>query len=69
MARGMHARGRRVRLPDLFVRPWVRFARFYLLKRGFLLGWKGLVLAFLAAHYVRLKYMKLLLLERGEALE
>jgi glycosyltransferase involved in cell wall biosynthesis len=69
MARGMLARGRRAGLADLCLRPWVRFARFYFLKRGFLLGWKGLVLAFLAAHYVRLKYMKLLLLQRGEALE
>jgi glycosyltransferase involved in cell wall biosynthesis len=67
MARGMLARGRRAGLADLLLRPWVRFARFYFLKRGFLLGWKGLVLAFLAAHYVRLKYMKLLLLQRGEA--
>lgn len=69
MARGMAARGRRAGLADLVVRPWVRFARFYVLKRGFLLGWKGLILAFLAAHYVRLKYMKLLLLTRGERLE
>jgi glycosyltransferase involved in cell wall biosynthesis len=69
MARGMFARGRRTGLAELFVRPWVRFARFYFLKRGFLLGKKGLVLALLAAHYVRLKYMKLLVLERGEALE
>ncbi len=69
MARGMHQRGRRAGLGDLFVRPWVRFARFYLLGRGFLLGWKGLILALLAAHYVRLKYMKLLLLERNETLE
>jgi glycosyltransferase involved in cell wall biosynthesis len=69
MARGMLARGRHAGFTDLFLRPWVRFARFYLLKRGFLLGWKGLVLALLAAHYVRLKYMKLLVLERGEALE
>ncbi len=69
MARGMAARGRRAGIGDLVVRPWVRFARFYFLKRGFLLGWKGLVLAFLAAHYVRLKYMKLLLLSRGERLE
>jgi glycosyltransferase involved in cell wall biosynthesis len=67
MARGMLARGRRAGLADLLLRPWVRFARFYFLKRGFLLGWTGLVLAFLAAHYVRLKYMKLLLLQRGEA--
>jgi len=69
MARGMLARGRKVGLSELFLRPWVRFARFFFLKRGFLLGWKGLVLALLAAHYVRLKYMKLLVLERGEALE
>jgi hypothetical protein len=51
------------------LRPWVRFARFYFLKRGFLLGRKGLILAFLAAHYVRLKYIKLSLLRHGEALE
>jgi len=69
MARGMFARGRRAGLTELILRPWVRFARFYFLRRGFLLGWKGLLLAFLAAHYVRLKYMKLLLLQRGEALE
>jgi hypothetical protein len=47
----------------------VRFLRFYVLKRGFLLGWKGLLLAYLAAHYVRLKYAKLLLLQRGLPLE
>lgn len=69
MARGLFARGRRARVTDLWLRPWVRFARFYVLKRGFLLGWKGLVLALLAGHYVRLKYMKLLVLQRGEALE
>ncbi|HEX6885576.1 MAG TPA: glycosyltransferase family 2 protein [Planctomycetota bacterium] len=69
MARGMLARGRRAGWLDLTLRPWVRFARFYLLKRGFLLGTQGLVLAQLAAHYVRLKYAKLLVLQRGKALE
>jgi len=68
MARGLHARGRRARAFDLLVRPWVRFLRFFVLKRGFLLGRKGLVLALLAGHYVRLKYVKLSVLERGEAL-
>jgi len=68
MARGLHARGRRARTFDLLLRPPVRFLRFYLLKRGFLLGRKGLVLALLAGHYVRLKYVKLALLERGEPL-
>ena len=69
MARGMHERGRRASTVDLVVRPWVRFVRFYFLKAGFLLGWRGLLLAFLAAHYVRLKYAKLRLLEEGVALE
>jgi glycosyltransferase involved in cell wall biosynthesis len=68
MARGLFARGRRTRTLDLLLRPWVRFVRFYVLKRGFLLGRKGLVLALLAGHYVRLKYVKLALLERGEPL-
>jgi len=65
MAERMHAEGRRARVSDLALRPAVRFVRFYLLKGGFLLGWRGLLLAYLAAHYVRLKYAKLLLLQRG----
>ena len=65
MAAGLHARGRRARLSDLVLRPWVRFFRFYLLKAGFLEGWRGLLLAVMAAHYVRLKYAKLLVLERA----
>jgi glycosyltransferase involved in cell wall biosynthesis len=69
MARELFARGRRARPGDLWLRPWARFARFYLLKHGFLMGTQGLVLAQLAAHYVRLKYVKLHLLERGRALE
>ena len=68
MARGLFERGRRASTSDLVLRPWVRFVRFYVLKRGFLLGRKGFVLALLAAHYVRLKYIKLALLERGERL-
>jgi glycosyltransferase involved in cell wall biosynthesis len=69
MARGLHARGSRAGWLDLVVRPWVRFARFYVLKRGFLLGAQGLILAQLAAHYVRLKYAKLHALQAGRPLE
>ena len=43
----------------------MRFFLFYVLKRGFLDGWRGLLMAYLAAHYVRLKYMKLWMLQRG----
>ncbi len=69
MARGLHARGKRAHAGHLVVGPLARFVRFYALQRGFLLGWKGLCLAFLAAHYGRLKYAKLLALQEGLALE
>ena len=57
--------GRRARVSDLVVHPWARFVKFYVLKGGFLDGWRGLLLAYLAAHYVRLKYAKLLALQRA----
>jgi glycosyltransferase involved in cell wall biosynthesis len=69
MAERLHAEGRRARSSDLLLRPAVRFLRFYVLRHSFLLGWKGLLLAYLAAHYVRLKYAKLLLLQSGLPLE
>ncbi len=63
-AKAAHERGRRARIANLLVNPAWRFWRFYLLRAGFLEGWRGLVLAFLAAHYVRLKYAKLMALNR-----
>jgi glycosyltransferase involved in cell wall biosynthesis len=59
MAQGLAQEGRRARLLDLALRPPWRFFRSYLLQGGFLDGWRGLLLASLAAHYVRLKYAKL----------
>jgi hypothetical protein len=64
MADGLYERGRRARLTDLVLRPWVRFFRFYFLRAGFLEGWRGFLLACMAAHYVRLKYAKLLVSQR-----
>ena len=66
MARDLHARGRRVRLSDLLLRPPVRFLRFYVLRLGFLEGWRGLILAILAAYYVFLKYAQLYALVSGQ---
>ncbi len=66
MAEGMHERGRRARLTDVVCRPWFRFVRSYILKAGFLDGWRGLLLAYLAAHYVRMKYAKLLVMQRAD---
>ena len=65
LARGMYQRGKRGGLLNLVVNPVVRFFRYYVLKRGFLDGWHGLVMALLAAYYVSLKYIKLLIIQRA----
>ena len=59
MAEQLRAEGRRARLADLLLRPPLRFLDFYVWRLGCLDGWRGLLLALLAAHYVRLKYAKL----------
>jgi glycosyltransferase involved in cell wall biosynthesis len=64
LADGLAREGRRARLVDLALRPPWRFVRSYLLQGGFLDGWRGLLLASLAAHYVRLKWAKLWLRDR-----
>lgn len=66
MAQGMQDRGLRARPIDLWLHPAVRFFRFYILKLGVLAGWRGFLQACLAAHYVRLKYAKLLELQLRE---
>ena len=60
--------GRRAHLGDLVLRPPWRFFRFYIVERGFLEGWRGFVMACLAAHYVRLRWTKLWLLARESEL-
>lgn len=67
IAEGLHAAGRHARIDQLVLTPWAEFLRFYLLKRGFMDGWRGLLLAYLHAHYVRMKYAKLMALGRGRA--
>ncbi|MBU1701982.1 MAG: glycosyltransferase family 2 protein [Candidatus Eisenbacteria bacterium] len=46
-------------LPDLIFRPPAKFLKAYILKLGFLEGWRGLVVATMGAYYVALKYAKL----------
>lgn len=66
MAEHMHARGRRARLVNILFNPFWRFLRGYLLRLGFLDGWRGLVFAYVEANYVRQKFIKLWLLDRGQ---
>lgn len=65
-AEGMYARGRRASVLDLVTRPAVRFLGFYFLRRGFVGGWRGYLLACLHAHNGLMKYAKLFALERED---
>ena len=52
-------RGERPSLFKVVTRPPARFLRMYLLRAGFLDGWRGLVVAGMGGFYVFLKYAKL----------
>ncbi|MDQ3206644.1 MAG: glycosyltransferase family 2 protein [Pseudomonadota bacterium] len=64
MAEHAHARGRRASLAKLVLAPWWRFWRGYLLRRGFLDGWPGLVYAYVTTDTARQKTIRLWLLQR-----
>src|SRR3989304_3388748 len=57
-AGGWVRQGRHVSPVDFLIRPLGRFLSMYLLHRGFLDGWRGLLLAGLYAHYVFLRTAK-----------
>lgn len=65
MAEALHASGRRGRLAPVILHSWWRFVRGYVLRLGFLDGWRGLTFALVETHYVRQKYLKLYLLSKG----
>ncbi|MGE0041767.1 MAG: glycosyltransferase family 2 protein [Vicinamibacterales bacterium] len=58
-ARQMHEEGRRARWYDVLVRPRLAFVRNYLLRGGFRDGSAGLIVSWMNAQYVGLKYAKL----------
>jgi glycosyltransferase involved in cell wall biosynthesis len=59
MARVLRDKGVRFSWLDLLLRPPARFLRMYVLRRGFLDGGRGFLLATIGAFYVFLKYAKL----------
>lgn len=65
MARALYARGKRCGLPKVLFNPQWRFFRGYVLRLGFLDGWRGLVFHLVEANYVRRKYLGLYFLSRG----
>ncbi|MFO0981521.1 MAG: glycosyltransferase family 2 protein [Planctomycetota bacterium] len=67
MASRRHERGERFAWHKLLLHPLGRFVRMFVLRQGFRDGWRGFLLAVIAAFYVFLKYAKLLALERTAA--
>jgi glycosyltransferase involved in cell wall biosynthesis len=65
MAQAMYERGRRCGLGRVLFNPQWRFVRGYVLRLGFLDGWRGLVFALIEANYVRRKYLGLYVRSRG----
>lgn len=57
-ARNYVERGGRWAVLNMLLHPPFRFARMYLLQRGFLDGWRGLLLCLLSSYSVFLKYAK-----------
>jgi glycosyltransferase involved in cell wall biosynthesis len=65
MAQTLYAHGRRCGLAPVLLNPQWRFLRGYLLRLGWLDGWRGLVFALIEANYVRRKYLGLYMRSRG----
>jgi glycosyltransferase involved in cell wall biosynthesis len=57
---------RRVTFGQMVIRPPWRFLRGYVFKLGFLDGWRGLAIAWMAAFYTFLRYLKAYQAQTGE---
>jgi disulfide bond formation protein DsbB len=65
MAEAKYRRGKRTHLMNVWINPAWRFVRGYILRLGFLDGWRGLMFAIVETHYVHQKYLKLFLKQKG----
>jgi len=65
MAQVMYERGKRGSLRKVWFNPLWRFTRGYILRMGFLDGWRGYAFALVESGYVRQKYLKLYFLSKG----
>jgi glycosyltransferase involved in cell wall biosynthesis len=65
MAQALYDAGKRCGLLKVVVNPQWRFVRGYVLRLGFLDGWRGLVFALVESGYVRRKYLGLYMRSRG----
>ncbi len=65
-ARAYHERGKRGSIWRLLFKPFFRFFAEYFIKRGFLDGFYGFIIARTSSYYVFLREVKLLAIERGD---
>lgn len=65
MGQALYESGKRCGLAKVLLNPQWRFLRGYLLRLGFLDGWRGLVFALVESSYVRRKYLSLYIRSRG----
>ena len=65
MAEEAFAKHKRTGLAQIVLSPAFRFLKGYVFRGGFLDGWRGLVYALLRVEYVRRKYLKQYLLQKG----
>ncbi|HZT01797.1 MAG TPA: glycosyltransferase family 2 protein [Steroidobacteraceae bacterium] len=65
MGQALYESGKRCGLAKVLLNPLWRFVRGYLLRLGFLDGWRGLVFALVESSYVRRKYLSLYVRSRG----
>jgi glycosyltransferase involved in cell wall biosynthesis len=63
-AKGFHEEGKKFNLILLLFRPWIRFFEMYIIKKGFLDGLPGFIIAVITSYYVFLKYAKLWEIEK-----
>jgi succinate dehydrogenase hydrophobic anchor subunit len=61
----MHAAGRHAHLHNLVLNPFWRFLRGYVLRAGFMDGWRGFLFACMEADYVREKFARLWLMQHA----
>lgn len=68
-AKAMHNEGKRSHWSKIYLRPFFNFFKDFILKKGFMGGRYGLIIAVINSGYVFLKYLKLQELEKKKSID
>ena len=66
LSKNLYDKGERSNFFKIFFNPFLRFFKFYFVKKGFLEGFPGLAMAIIESFYVFLKYLKIWELQNTE---